>query len=131
MTMRMKTTACMAAGLLAGLVATLPAAHAAGDMQAIAPANAGAHGGVDGPFFPARLPTARQTPSTGEALDQQANARLDASLQSTALAQGAMTRAQAKQAGLGYVAAHFDAIDRSGSGKVSLDDVKRYLESSK
>ncbi|MGH8779884.1 EF-hand domain-containing protein [Paraburkholderia sp.] len=131
MKMHMKVRACVTAGLFAGLTAAVPAAHAAGDTQAIAPANAGVHGGVDGPFFPSRLATARQTPSTGDALDQQANARLATSLKSTALGQGAMTRAQAKQAGLGYVAEHFDAIDRSGSGKVSLDDVKQYLESSK
>lgn len=127
MTMRMTVQAC----LIAGLLGVVSGAYAAGDTQAIAPANASGHGGVDGPFFPTRLPTVKQTPSTGTALDQQADARLDASLKSTALGQGAMTQAQAQQAGLGYVANNFKAIDRNGTGKVTADDVKRYLESSK
>lgn len=38
-----------------------------------------------------------------------------------------LSQAAAKQAGLGYIADHFGEIDRSGSGYVSFDDLKRYL----
>jgi hypothetical protein len=40
---------------------------------------------------------------------------------------GTLTREQAQAAGLGYIAKHFDQIDRSKSGVVRFDDVKRYL----
>ena len=40
---------------------------------------------------------------------------------------GALTREQARAAGLGYVADNFEAIDRRKSGVVRFDDVKRYL----
>jgi hypothetical protein len=41
--------------------------------------------------------------------------------------QGTITREQARAAGLGYVAEHFDEIDRARAGSVRFDDVKRYL----
>jgi hypothetical protein len=40
---------------------------------------------------------------------------------------GSLTREQARAAGLGYVARHFDEIDRQRAGAVSFDDVKRFL----
>ena len=40
---------------------------------------------------------------------------------------GALTRQQAAAAGLGFIAKHFDAIDRQKTGAVRFDDVKRYL----
>ena len=40
---------------------------------------------------------------------------------------GALTRQQATAAGLGFIAQHFDAIDRQKTGAVRFDDVKRYL----
>lgn len=40
---------------------------------------------------------------------------------------GSLTRQQANAAGLGFVARHFDEIDRRKSGAVRFDDVKRYL----
>ena len=36
-------------------------------------------------------------------------------------------REKARAAGLGYIANHFDAIDRQRTGAVSFDDVKRFL----
>lgn len=41
---------------------------------------------------------------------------------------GALTRAQAKAAGLGFIARHFDDIDTQRSGLVRFDDVRRYLD---
>jgi hypothetical protein len=40
---------------------------------------------------------------------------------------GALTREQARAAGLGYIADNFEAIDRNRAGLVSFEDVKRYL----
>ncbi len=40
---------------------------------------------------------------------------------------GTLTREQARAAGLGYIARHFDEIDRQRAGAVSFDDVKRFL----
>ena len=42
---------------------------------------------------------------------------------------GTLTREQARAAGLGYVAKHFDEIDQKRAGAVSFDDVKRFLRS--
>ncbi|MEO6921788.1 MAG: EF-hand domain-containing protein [Collimonas sp.] len=42
-----------------------------------------------------------------------------------------LTQAQAKSAGFGYVADHFQAIDRNGSGYVSFEDLLQYLKSRK
>ena len=41
--------------------------------------------------------------------------------------QGSITREQARAARLGFIADNFDAIDQARSGRVSFDDVKRYL----
>jgi hypothetical protein len=40
---------------------------------------------------------------------------------------GLLTRQQAITAGLGFIAKHFDDIDRQKTGAVGFDDVKRYL----
>lgn len=41
---------------------------------------------------------------------------------------GALTRAQAKAAGLGFIDRHFDDIDTRRSGLIRFDDVRRYLD---
>jgi hypothetical protein len=38
-----------------------------------------------------------------------------------------LTRQQANAAGLGFVARHFDQIDRQKAGAVRFEDVKRFL----
>jgi carboxypeptidase C (cathepsin A) len=40
---------------------------------------------------------------------------------------GTLTRAQAEAAGLGFVAANFDAIDRARRGSVTFEDLKQFL----
>ena len=40
---------------------------------------------------------------------------------------GTITREQARAAGLGLVAARFDAIDTVGRGRIAFDDFLRYL----
>jgi hypothetical protein len=41
---------------------------------------------------------------------------------------GALTREEATGAGLGFIAANFEQIDTASTGKVSFDDVRRYLQ---
>jgi hypothetical protein len=93
--------------------------------QAVAPVTLpnGARG-VDGPFFPQNR-AAPVTASTGLLL-QRLEARLGAN---TALSNGAaVTKAQAQSQGLGFVAKHFDAIDASHKGSVTMSDVRQYLQ---
>jgi hypothetical protein len=98
--------------------------------QAVAPATppSGARG-VDGPFFPQNR-AAPIAPSTGTALQQEAQQRLEARLgANTALSNGAaVTKTQAQTEGLGYVAKHFDQIDTSHKGSVTMNDVRQYLQ---
>ncbi|PRG39764.1 EF-hand domain-containing protein [Burkholderia multivorans] len=82
------------------------------------------------PYVPpaARRPTAG-TQTTGAAPHAQVVRKLArqfsaADTQNT----GSITEAQARAAGLGYVANHFRQIDASGSGRVSFTDVQRYMQ---
>jgi hypothetical protein len=108
----------------------LAAASAQATPQAVAPVTP-AHpgGGVDGPYFP-RERVAPVASSTGALLKQQAQQRLEARLGAhSALSNGAaITKAQAQQNGLGYIARHFDEIDTAHTGRVSLSDVRQYLQ---
>ncbi|EAY65677.1 Hypothetical protein BCPG_04046, partial [Burkholderia cenocepacia PC184] len=85
------------------LGAVMSSAHAL-PPQAVAPVKL-PHGGrgVDGPFFPATR-AAPVLPSTGAALQQQAQQRVDARLGgNTVLSNGAaVTKAQAQSSGLGF-----------------------------
>lgn len=98
--------------------------------QSVAPVTLpkGNHG-VDGPFFPGKR-VAAVVPSTGTQLQQQAQQRIDARMGgNSVLSNGAsITRAQAQSSGLGFIAKHFDQIDSAHSGRVSLSDVKQYLQ---
>jgi hypothetical protein len=98
--------------------------------QAVAPVKLprGAHG-VDGPFFPATR-AAPVLPSTGATLQQQAQQRVDARLGgNTVLSNGAaVTKAQAQSSGLGFVAQHFDEIDTKHTGRVTMSDVRQFIQ---
>ncbi len=113
----------IALSVLAGAV------HAA-TLQAVAPVHLPSHGmGVDGPYFPQKRATAVM-PTTGNDLAQQAQQRLDARLgANTVLSNGAaITKEQARTNGLGYIAKHFDEIDTAHSGRVTMSDVRQYLQ---
>ncbi|MEK6349427.1 MAG: hypothetical protein V4764_18225 [Burkholderia sp.] len=92
-------------------------------------------GGVDGPFRP-RQPVAAtasasaSATSTGADLARQARSRLAASLATNAaLSDGrTITAAQARANGLPFIARHFDQIDTAHSGRVSLQQVRQYLQ---
>jgi hypothetical protein len=98
--------------------------------QAVAPVKLprGAHG-VDGPFFPSTR-AAPVLPSTGATLQQQAQQRVDARLGgNTVLSNGAaVTKAQAQSSGLGFVAKHFDEIDAKHTGRVTMSDVRQFIQ---
>ncbi len=98
--------------------------------QAVAPVKL-PHGGrgVDGPFFPSTR-VAPVLPSTGATLQQQAQRRVDARLGgNTVLSNGAaVTKAQAQSDGLGFVAKHFDEIDTKHTGRVTMSDVKQFIQ---
>lgn len=111
------------------LGALTASAHAAG-FQAVAPVTLQQRaGGVDGPYFP-KTRVAAVAPTTGNALQQQAQQRIEARLGANGvLASGAaITKTQASSNGLGYIAQHFGEIDTAHSGRVSMDDVRRYLQ---
>ncbi|AJY17426.1 MULTISPECIES: EF-hand domain-containing protein [Burkholderia] len=118
----------IAAALAAAGVALSSAAFAQAS-DAAAPARA-RQAQLGDPYVPpaARRPTAG-TQTTGAALHAQVVRKLArqfsaADTQNT----GSITEAQARAAGLGYVANHFRQIDASGSGRVSFSDVQRYMQ---
>ena len=118
------------APLMLCAMAAITTYNAQAATQAVAPVQLpkGGHG-VDGPFFPSNRP-APLTPSTGTQLQQQAQQRVEARLGSnSALSNGAsITKAQAQSSGLGYIAQHFDQIDTAHTGRVSMSDVRQYLQ---
>jgi hypothetical protein len=64
----------------------------------------------------------------GAALREQVERKLRAQFEAADLAKsGRITRDQARAAGLGFVAEHFEAIDRQRRGAVSFEDLRRYL----
>ncbi|MDR8728207.1 EF-hand domain-containing protein [Burkholderia pseudomultivorans] len=119
----------VAAVALAGAAAAFSASAFAQASDAAAPARA-RQAQLGDPYVPpaARRPTAG-TQTTGAALHAQVVRKLArqfgaADTQNT----GSITEAQARAAGLGYVANHFRQIDASGSGRVSFADVQRYMQ---
>ena len=117
----------MSASIVLGTV--MSSAHAL-PPQAVAPVKLphGGHG-VDGPFFPSTR-VAPVLPSTGATLQQQAQRRVDARLGgNTVLSNGAaVTKAQAQSSGLGFVAKHFDEIDAKHTGRVTMSDVRQFIQ---
>jgi hypothetical protein len=74
---------------------------------------------------------ARPIPRTrGEALRLQVESKLKQSFDAADKAhRGSITREEARAANLGYIAEHFDRIDTARAGRVTFEDVKRYLRS--
>lgn len=68
------------------------------------------------------------TPTQGPALRAQVERKLKAAFDAADVSRsGSLTRQQATDAGLGFVARHFEQIDRQRAGTVRFDDIKRYL----
>ncbi|WP_396329773.1 EF-hand domain-containing protein [Burkholderia anthina] len=119
----------VAAALACGGIASVSLSAFAQVSDAVAPARA-RQAQLGDPYVPpaARKPTAG-TQTTGAALHAQVVRKLArqfgaADTQNT----GSITQAQARAAGLGYVANHFRQIDSSGSGRVSFSDVQHYMQ---
>lgn len=81
------------------------------------------------PAVPATLRHARPAePTQGAALQAQVDAKLRARFDAAdTTGEGAISRAQAEAAGLGYVARHFEQIDAAGHGSVSWAQVQAWL----
>ena len=83
------------------------------------------------PCVPPALRNATPAPQTeGPALQAQVERKLRQSFDAADVEKtGTLTREQARAGGLGVVANNFDQIDTGKTGKVTFDDVKRYLRS--
>jgi hypothetical protein len=66
-------------------------------------------------------------PVEGAALQAQVERKLKAAFDAAAGSGGTLTREQARAAGMGFVANHFDAIDRSRRGFVDAEDYVRFV----
>ena len=64
----------------------------------------------------------------GAALRAQVRAKLKRRFDAAADSSGALTREQARSAGLGAIADQFGAIDRAGRGAIRFEDYERFLE---
>ncbi|MES3025103.1 MAG: EF-hand domain-containing protein [Pseudomonadota bacterium] len=85
------------------------------------------------PQFGPSLPPSLRTPSgpppaAGQALREQAMQKLRRQFEQADLdANGRLTKVEADRAGLGYVSARFEQIDRGKRGAVSFDEVREAL----
>jgi len=98
--------------------------------NAAAQAPAVRHGELCDPCVPPAVSksiSVDHAPTRGAALRAEVEQRLRAPFDAAAV-QGLLTREQAQAAGLGFVARHFDAIDREGRGAIRFEDYKRFLK---
>ena len=81
------------------------------------------------PCVPPALRGVTPAPQTeGAALQAQVERKLRESFDAADVARsGTLTREQARAAGLGVVANNFDRIDTTKTGKVTFEDVQRFL----
>lgn len=71
---------------------------------------------------------AMEAPSEGDALRAQVEAKLKAAFDAAARPYGGtLSREQARASGFGFIANHFDAIDRRGAGRVGFEDYRDFL----
>ena len=83
------------------------------------------------PWVPPAVAKAAETvpkAKRGEELKAEVERRLRADFDAAAPA-GSLTRDQARAAGLGFIANHFEAIDRAGRGAVRYEDYRAFLRS--
>ena len=84
---------------------------------------------VHGPSLPESLRGLPPTPPTkGEAFGAEVSQRLKVMFDAAhGREPGRVTKEEARTAGLGFIAQHFDEIDAGRTGSVSFEDVRRYL----
>ncbi|HEX6707792.1 MAG TPA: EF-hand domain-containing protein [Albitalea sp.] len=107
---------------LAALILLCGRAHAGDEVQQVP---------LRDPWVPPSVSRAASVaPETrGAALQAQVERKLRASFEAADVnRRGSITREEARAAGLGFVAEHFERIDVRGSGRVSFEDLKRYLD---
>ncbi|MES2260054.1 MAG: EF-hand domain-containing protein [Pseudomonadota bacterium] len=81
------------------------------------------------PYVPPaqRLPSA-EPPASGEDLYLQALVKLKHRFDQADLdGSGSLTLEEANKAGLGYVVEHFDEIDTAHLGKITFEDLRKYM----
>lgn len=84
------------------------------------------------PWVPPAVAKAMEaTPAAkrGAGLRAEVERKLRADFEAAATPAGTLTRDQARAAGLGFIANHFDAIDRRGAGAVRFEDYRAFLKS--
>lgn len=81
------------------------------------------------PSLPPSLRELPPTPPTqGKAFEAQVTQRLRGLFDAAHASEpGRLTKEEARAAGLGFIAAHFEEIDAARAGSVSFDDFERYL----
>ena len=87
-------------------------------------------GPIRGPGIPQSTPIEGPLPpeTRGDALRAQVERKLQATFAAAdAEGRGSITREQARAASFGLVADNFDQIDSAGTGRVSFEDLKRFL----
>jgi hypothetical protein len=117
--------------VLAAALACLAATSSApGARAADAPPPAAIETPHRDPYLPPQSQPARPAEAKrGAALQAQAEGELAAAFAAADTShKGTLTRDEARKAGLGYVAKHFDDIDTARRGAVSFDDLVRYLD---
>jgi len=103
------------------------------DGQAAVPTTRAGMAQLGDPYVPSRVKAhARamglQPQTSGSSLQKQALGKLRQKFNEADREQsGRISRQQAQQAGFGFVANHFDAIDRQHRGSISFDELKAYL----
>jgi hypothetical protein len=109
------------------VLSMLPAAFVAAQTPANPPAIVS--GPMVDPWVPPELRHPAPTqPAQGAELRAQVARKLKADFDAAAGTTGTLTQAQAKAAGLGFIARHFGEIDQGNSGIVHFDDLKRFLQ---
>ena len=101
-------------------------------LASIAQASGAGHwaGPPRGPWIPQGTVIEGPPPpeTRGDALRSQVERKLQATFAAADTeGRGSITREQARAANLGLVADNFDAIDQGRTGRVSFEDLKRYL----
>lgn len=84
------------------------------------------------PWVPPQLKRAGPPPpeTQGAALRAQVERKLRAGFDAADVeGQGSLTREQAQNAGLGFIAKHFERIDAGHTGRVTFDEYLNYLRS--
>ena len=80
------------------------------------------------PWVPPELAKQARTaiPSSGAGLRQEVERKLRARFEAAAPS-GSLSREEASAAGLGFIARHFDAIDRRHAGRIDFEDYRHFL----